>query len=190
MAIAADGHGAPATAMGAGVVVEEKTASGVGAATNGRFEPFGDKFRRGTRDGRKQPVQAFFARQELKTPHAVDQRQLVMTFSDAKNLVDRLRPYAGKRAFLAGGGKNGPKGFAETQHFQQYAVYRLRLVFRQGAQVSRTLFSGHTRSDEEGHEFSPGEVVGGGSKIREIEGQPSGDQASGLKRWGGHIEVQ
>jgi len=116
--IAADGHRAPAAAVGAGIIIKEETASRIGATPDRRFGAFGEEFRRGTGDSCEQPVQAFFTRKELKAPHAVDHHQLIVTFGDAENFVDGLRPYAWERAFLASGRKNGAKGFPETQHFE------------------------------------------------------------------------
>jgi len=44
VAVAADGHGAPAAAMRTGIIVKEETAGGIGAAANGRVGSFDNKF--------------------------------------------------------------------------------------------------------------------------------------------------
>ena len=71
--IAANGHGAPATAMGAGIIVEKKGTGRIGAAAYAGFGAFDQEFRGGASDGCEQPFQAIFTRQELQSPNAVGQ---------------------------------------------------------------------------------------------------------------------
>ena len=89
-AISADRHGTPAAAMRAGLVVEEKSALGIGANSEGGLCTFGEKFCCRTGNRSEQPVQAAFARDEFHAPSAAFGNQFVMSFSDSKDFVDGL----------------------------------------------------------------------------------------------------
>jgi len=58
MAIAAPGHGTPTTPMRAGIIVEEESAEGIGAAADGNLRAFDQKFCRRTGEGSQQPIEA------------------------------------------------------------------------------------------------------------------------------------
>jgi hypothetical protein len=187
VAIAANGHGAPAAAMGAGIVVEKKGAGRIGAAPYTGFGAFHQEFRGRASDGREQPFHAVFPREELQAPHTVGLRQFIVPFGDAENLVDGLRPHAWERALFANGGENGAKGFAQAQHFEQDAVDGLRFVLGKGTQAARAIFAGDPSGHQEGHEFIPGNVVRMRRKIGKIQREAAGNQADGLKSGTCHV---
>ena len=116
--IAANRHGAPATATGAGIIVEKKRAGRICAAAYTGFRAFHQEFRCGTCDGSEQPFQPVFTGEEFQPPNSFGQGQFVVSFGDAENLVDGFRPHPRKRALLANSRENGAKGFAQAQHFE------------------------------------------------------------------------
>jgi len=109
VAIAADGHGAPPPATRARFVAKEKTASGVSADAQASLRAFDKDFRRGTRDGRQEPVQSALARLEFHFPSVFFEDYFVVTLGDAQNLVDGLGTFARNRLLS----DNGPKCFAQ-----------------------------------------------------------------------------
>ena len=123
MAITADSHGAPPTAVRAGIVVEKEATGGVGAAADRSAGAFDEELGGGTCECREEPVQAAFAGDKLEGPGTFVGDQLIMAIGDAKNLVDRFNP--GRREWLIVdyGCENGAKRFAKTQDAQKDGVY-------------------------------------------------------------------
>lgn len=68
MAIPADGHGTPASAVRPGSVIEEKATGWIGTAADGSTRAFHKEFGGGTGQGGEQPVQSTFAGDELEGP--------------------------------------------------------------------------------------------------------------------------
>src|SRR6267143_2759850 len=81
--------------MGAGLVVEEKSALGIGANSERRLRTLGDKLRRRTSNRCEQPIEAAFARDEFHTPGAIFENQFIMTLGDSKDFVNGPNPLAG-----------------------------------------------------------------------------------------------
>jgi len=63
--IATDGHGAPAAAVRARVIIEKKAAGGIGANTHRSTGAFDDEFSGGTRNGGKEPFEPVFPSYEF-----------------------------------------------------------------------------------------------------------------------------
>jgi hypothetical protein len=95
--------------VGARIVAEEKPASGIRAHSQSRFRPFHDDFRRGTRDGRQQPVQPPLARLKFHVPRISIEDQFVVSFRNAQNLVDRFGPFPRKVLFF----HHGPEDLSQ-----------------------------------------------------------------------------
>ena len=89
VAVAAASHGAPPAAVCARSIVEEEPAVAVGADSQRGRGAFGDDFRRGPRDGRQEPVEAFLAGNEFKAPLAVIEGKFIVPFGDAEDFVNR-----------------------------------------------------------------------------------------------------
>jgi len=138
--IAAKGHGAPAAAMCAGVIVEEEAAGGVGATANRGARAFDEEFGGGAGDGGEEPVQAAFAGDELERPGAVAGDELIVTFGDAENLVNRLGPGGGKGFAVDNGSKDGAERFAEPEDAQEDSVDGLRFRAEKRPETSSTVF--------------------------------------------------
>src|SRR5208283_2322519 len=68
VAIAANGHGAPAAAVGTRVIVEEEAARGIGANADRCVGAFDDQFGGRTRNGGEEPLEAAFPGDEFQTP--------------------------------------------------------------------------------------------------------------------------
>lgn len=92
VAVSADGHRAPASAVGAGSIVKKQPAARIGTEPQTRPWTFGDDFGGRTRDGGKQPLQAAFAGNKLNLPILVRRNQFIVTFGDAEEFVNRLDP--------------------------------------------------------------------------------------------------
>lgn len=105
-AIAAKGHGAPATLAGSRVIGEEKAALGIGAEAKPGTVPFGDDLRSGAGHRRQEPVEAAFAGHKFNFPLTVLVDQLVVTFRNAKNFVDRVDPIGSNLLFAEHGSEN------------------------------------------------------------------------------------
>lgn len=139
VAVAASRHRAPSAAMRTRSIVEEKTASRIGAQANAGFCPFDDYLRGGTRDGSKQPVQTVFARDILDPPGLVFLHQFVVTLGDAEYAVDRLDPLPGDSFFPDHRRKHAMQRFPESLRFLQKAIRRLRVALRQDEEASTSL---------------------------------------------------
>ena len=114
MAIAASGHGTPAAAMCSGVIIKKQPARQIGAAPDGRFRTFHQEFSGGTSDGGEQPLEPFFAGDELKTPSVPVREQFIVAFGDAKNLVNRLHPVTREGLTFHDGSKDCTEGLAKA----------------------------------------------------------------------------
>src|SRR5262249_52457163 len=77
-AVSAKRQGAPAPPVRPGIVVEEETAGGVGAATNARRVPFDDHLSGRPCDSRQKPIKPAFSRYILEAPSADGLNQLVV----------------------------------------------------------------------------------------------------------------
>ena len=92
VAIATHGHGAPAAPVGAGIVVEEEAARGIGTAANGGLGAFDEELRGGASQGRKQPIESTFAGYELQRPRTFLRNEFIMSLGDTEDFVDGLDP--------------------------------------------------------------------------------------------------
>lgn len=187
VAIAANGHGAPAAAMRARVVIEEEAARGIGANADRCIGAFDDQFSGGTRNGGEQPLEAAFASDEFQAPTFSAEHEFVVAFGEAKQIVDGLDPAFGAGLFLHEGRKDGADGFAQAKDFQENGVDGLGLGEQEGMKAGSTFGGDDAGVDEEGNELVPGEVVCGGSGIGEIEGEATGDEVR-LSACRGHGE--
>ena len=176
VAIATNGHGAPAAAVGARVVVEEEAARGIGAKANRSVGAFDEEFSGGARDGGEEPFKAAFTSDEFKAPDFSAGHQFVVAFCKAKQIVDGLDPAFGEGLFLHEGRKDGADGFAQAKNFQKNGVDGLRLSEQQGMKAGSTFGGDDAGVDEKGNELVPGEVMCGGSGIGEVEGEATGDE--------------
>ena len=183
VAIAANGHGAPAAAVGARVVVEEEAARGIGANADRCVGAFDDQFGGGARNGGEEPFEAAFTSDEFQAPAFGAGHEFVVAFGEAKQIVDGLDPAFGEGLFLHEGRKDGADGFAQAKNFQKNGVDGLRLSEQQGMKAGSTFGGDDAGVDEEGNELVPGEVMCGGSGIGEVEGEATGDEVGlGLER--------
>ena len=176
MAIAANGHGAPAAAVGARVVIEEKATRGIGANANGCVGAFDDQFGGGTRNGGEEPLEASFPRDEFQPPAFGTGNEFVVTFGEAKQIVDGLDPAFGEGLLLHEGSEDGAEGFAQAKGFQENGVNGLGLAVEQGMKAGRAFGGDDAGADEEGDELVPREVMCGGHGVGEIQGEAASDE--------------
>lgn len=98
-AIAATGHGTPAAALCARDVIEKQTARRIGAGPQACARAFRNNFRRGTRDGGKQPIETALSGNEFQTPNAIALEKFVMAFGHTQDFVQGLNPIAAEDLF-------------------------------------------------------------------------------------------
>ncbi len=177
VAIAANSHGAPATAMGARVVIEEEAACRIGANADRRIGPFDDQFGSGTGNGGEKPLEAAFPGNEFEPPAFGAGNKLVVPFGETKQIVDGLDPALGEGLLLHEGREDGADGFAQTKDFQENGVHGLRFGVEQRRKAGCAFGGDDAGIHEEGNKLVPGEIMRGGSGIGEIKGKAAGDEA-------------
>ena len=160
MAIAADGHGAPAAAMRAGIIVEEEATGGVGTAADGCAWAFDEEFGSGASDGRQEPVQSTFTGDELERPIPFMEDQFIMAFGDAEDLVDWLDPGGREGLVIDDAAEDGAERFTKAKNAEEDGVHRLRLTGYQGTQAGGTIFGDKAGIDEESDKLAPREIAG------------------------------
>ena len=185
MAIAANGHGAPAAAVGTRVIVEEEAARGIGANADRCVGALDDQFGGRTRNGGEEPLEAAFPGDEFQTPAFGARNKFIVAFGEAKQIVDGLDPAFGEGFFLHEGSKDGADGFAQAKDFEENGVNGLRLGVEQGMKAGCAFGSDDAGVDEERDELVPGKVMRSGSSIGEIEGEAPGDEV-GMGGCGSH----
>jgi hypothetical protein len=176
VAIAADGHGAPAAPVRARVVIEKEPARRVRATAHRCIRAFDEEFGGGPRNGGEKPFEAAFAGHEFQAPAFGMENKFVVAFGETQQIIDGLDPDFRKGLFLDERIKDGSEGLAETQNFEEDGVDGLRLCGKQGMQARGALGGDDACVDEERNELVPREVVSRGSRIGEIESEASGDE--------------
>jgi hypothetical protein len=176
VAIAADGHGAPAAAMRAGIIVKEEAARRVGTAADGSTRALDEELGGGAGEGGKEPVKATFTSDELERPDTVMGDELIVTFGDAEDLIDGLDPGSGEGFFVDNGSEDGAERFAKAEDAEENGVHGSRFRGEQGTETGGTFLGDQASIDEERDEFIPRQIVGGGGDVGEIEGETTGDE--------------
>lgn len=176
VAIAANGHGAPAAVVCARVVVEEKATRGIGATADRRVGALDEELGGGTRNGGEEPLETTLAGDEFQPPAFGVGNEFVVPFREAKQIIDGLDPAFGEGLLLHERRKDGAEGFAQAEDFEENGVDGLWFREQQRMKACGPFGCDNARADQEGHEFVPGEVVSGGSSIGEIEGEAAGDE--------------
>ena len=176
MAITANGHGAPAAAVRARVVIEEEAASGIGATTHRGAGAFDEELGSGTRNGGEKPFEAAFAGDEFQTPAFGAGDEFVVALGETKQIVDGRDPDLWEGLFLDERRENSAEGLAQTKDIEENGVNSLRLRVEKGMKASGAFGGDDAGVVEEGDELVPGEVVRSGRGIGEIEGEATGDE--------------
>lgn len=186
MAIATDGHGAPAATMRAGIIVKEKLAGRVGAAPDGCGASFDDQFGGGARNRGEEPFEAALAGDVLQAPRILLEHELVVALGDAQDVVDRFNPSTGYTLPRYDRGEDGTQGFAETQDAQEQGVNRLRLRSEKRPQAGGAFLGDEAGVLEKDDELIPGKIAARG-RVGKIQGQTAGDE---MGRRGHRVERQ
>jgi len=139
VAIATDGHGAPAATVGAGIVVEEKAARGIGAPANGGLGAFDEELGGGASQGRKQPIESTFAGYELQRPRTFLRNEFIMSLGDTEDFVDGLDPGRRDWFFVDDRSENSAKGFAKAEDTKENSIDGLGLGVEKGAEPRGTI---------------------------------------------------
>ena len=171
--------------MRAGIIVEKEAAGGVGTAADGSARAFDEELGGGASEGGQEPVQTAFAGDELERPGPLLEYEFIVTFGNAEDLVDWLNPGGGERLSVDDGSKNGPERLAKTKDAEENGVYSVRRCSEERAEMCGTISGDQASIDQERDKFIPGEIMGGGREVGEIEGETTGDEES--RRRVGHI---
>jgi len=134
-AVSASRHGTPPAAMGAGLIVEEEAALGIGAKSERRPGPLGEKFGSRTGNRSEQPIEAAFARDEFHAPNALFENQFVVTFGDSKDYVDGLDPFRGDLLLSMHGREGLSKRSGESPGFQEQSFCRVGIRLGQSEEL-------------------------------------------------------
>lgn len=122
VAVAADGHGTPAAAAGAGIVVEEEAAGWVRTASDRRARTFDEEFSAGASNGGEEPLETTFTGHKLKGPGAVAGNEFVVTLGDAEDFVDRFDPGRWKGFLVDDGSEDGAERFAQAKNAEEDCI--------------------------------------------------------------------
>lgn len=139
MAIAAPGHGAPATAMRARGIIEKEATGRIGANAKRRAGAFGDQLSGGTCDGRQEPIQTAFAGDKFQAPRAVLLQEFVVPFGDAQDFVDWFNPFTGNDFLAEQRAKACVQGSVEALGLAEKCSCGLRIDLRESEQLGATL---------------------------------------------------
>jgi hypothetical protein len=181
VAIATNGHGAPASPMRARIVVEEEAAGRISTAANGRVGTFDEEFGGGTSDGGEQPFQALLASEKLQRPDSAVRDYFIVAFRNAQNLVDRFGPRGGEGLTVHDGTKHGAERLPQAQSAEEHGIDSAWLGMKEWTQAGSAFFRDKLGINEERNELVPGEVASGRRQVNEVEGKASG------KEWGGTV---
>ena len=170
VAIATSGHGAPAPEVGARGIVEKKTASGVGADSQGNPRAFRNDFGGRTRDCGEKPVQTSFAGDEFQAPRITMLEQFIMAFGDAQDVVQGFHPVPVNRIFSEQRNQDSPQGGMELLSFGEERARAARVVLRKCEQLGTSFRGNNTCKQKKTKQFFPRETGRGSKVVREIDG--------------------
>lgn len=176
MTIATHSHRAPTAAAGTRGVVEEKLAQGIGTASNGRAGTFDQEFRGGTSNRSEKPVQAAFPADKLKRPGSFVGDKFIVALGHAEDFVDGFNPGGGERITIHDRCENGAERFAESQDAEENSIDSVRFGGKKWPEPCSPIVRNESRIHKKGNKFVPGEVMGGGREIGEIESEPARDE--------------
>jgi hypothetical protein len=140
-----------------------------------------NELRGGTGDSGEKPVQTAFAGDELETPSAVLLKELVVTFGDPQDLVDRLDGVARNRFFVDEGLESFCEGSAKPLSLAEKSSRALRVALGKSKQLGASFGRNDSRQKEKMKKFFPGEVGGGAEFVDEVDREAATDEA--WRRW-------
>jgi hypothetical protein len=138
---------------------------------------FRNEFRGGTGDGGEKPVQTAFAGDELETPSAVLLKELVVTFGNPQDLVDRLDGVAGNRFFVNQCPESFREGSAKPSGLAEKGPRALRVALGESQQLSASLRRNDSGQKKKMEKFFPREVGGGTEFVHEVDREAPTDEA-------------
>jgi len=184
--IATNGHGTPATAMRAGIVVEKEPAGRIGAAPDARARSLDEEFGCGAGNGGEKPLEAALACNVVKGPGTIAHNQFVVTFRDSKDFVDRINPGAREGLPIGHSGEQGSERLPQAEDAEKNSIDGEGFGGVQRAQAKRALFGDQAGVEKEGDKLVPREVVGRGRGVGKIERESTGDQRHRRTAIGSH----
>src|SRR5580692_5133033 len=121
-------HGTPSPPPRSRIIIKKQPASRICAPLYRRILSLHDQLRRRPRNRRQQPLQPALSSDKLQPPLAFSRHQLIVSFRNPQNLVDRRCPSSWKVSSLFHRGKDRPRALPQPQNLQQYRIHRPRLV--------------------------------------------------------------
>jgi len=162
--------------MRAGIIIEKEAAGGVGTTADGSARAFDEELGSGASEGGKEPVQATFAGDELERPDPFVGDELIVTFRDAEDFVDRLSPGSGEGLIVHEGSEDGAERFAKTEDAEENGIHGLRFGREKRTETGGTILGDQASINKERDELVPGEIAGGGREVGEIKGETTCDE--------------
>jgi len=185
--VATNGHGAPAAAAGARIVVEVEATLRIGAETKARSGALGDNLGPGPGHGSEQPVQATFAGHEFDFPGAVSAHEFIMPFGDAQDFVYGLNRFPGDPLLAEHGREYFAQGGPKPAGLQEKRFGSLEVDLRQTEKLRAALGGNDFGRLEKADQAFPGEFSVGRAGVDKINGEPPAQQRQML-RGEGHDE--
>jgi hypothetical protein len=127
VAISTKSHGAPATTVSAGIIIEKEAAGRICAPTDRGTRAFDEELGSGTGESGEEPVQPAFAGDEFEGPHAATKSQFIVAFRYAKNFIDWLDPRSWELLLVDDAGKNCSERLAKAEDAEQRSIDSLGL---------------------------------------------------------------
>jgi hypothetical protein len=139
VAVAAHGHGTPAAAARARIIVEQKATVRISANMKMRAGTLGDNLGAGAGDCGEQPIEASFTGDEFDFPGAVLAYKLIVPFGNAQDFVYRLDPFPGYALLSEHSCEDFAQGKAEPPALQEKGFRRLWVGLRQAEKLGAAL---------------------------------------------------
>jgi hypothetical protein len=155
-AIAANGHGTPAAAACARIVVEEQTTVWIGAKPKACASSLGDNFRSGSGHRGEQPIKTSLPRNEFDLPEAVQRDEFIVPLCNTQYFVYRLDPFHGYSLLSEHGCEHLVQGGAEPPGFQEQRFRSPRIGLRQTQKLGAALSGDNSRRLQKANEVCPG----------------------------------
>jgi len=176
MPVPANRHRTPSPPPRPGIIIKKQSAPRVRAPLHRCILPLHDQLRRRPRDRGKQPLQPALSPNKLQPPPALPRHQLIVSFRDPQNLVDRRYPSLWKIPPFLHRRKHRPHTFPQPQNLQQHRIHRPRLAPLQRLQPHPALFTHHPRIHQKLHKLRPRKVMRHRHQIGKVQCQSSGNQ--------------
>jgi hypothetical protein len=174
--IAAHRHRAPSPSPCSRVIVKKQSAPRIRAPLHRRILPLYNQLCRRPRNCRQQPLEPSFSRNKLQPPPPLSHHQLIVSFRNPQNLIDRRHPRLRKLPPFLDRRENSPHTFPQSQNLQQHRIHHPWLAPLQRFQPHPALFAHHPRIHQKIHKLRPRKVMRHRNQVGKIQRQSPRNQ--------------